>query len=466
VRLHAGVAKAYLDAAMGLRRDLGLSGDLGVVDLLGLPGVLETSGADVADEETHRLAMSAVDAAAKEVRFDAPRRGGRHRSPTSARGSTSSRLLRESVAARAGEVPLAVKRKLEERLRKLGLEASVDPTRLAQEVAYLADKADIMEELARLRGPSHALPHAARLGRAGRQDARIPGAGAAPRDEHDRLEILGRRDLGPRARDEDGDRADPRAGDEPGMTERAAAAAGAGLLLVLTAPSGTGKSSVVKELLARESRAALLRVADHASAALRRKGRVDYRFVTEPEFQRHIEAGDLVEWARVHGHLYGTAVTEIDRALADGRTSFLDIDVQGAKQVSDRFPGAVSVFLLPPDYAALEARLRGRRSDTDEAIAARLRTAAGRGPPLRRVPVPGRQRRHRARRRGSPLDPRRGAGPHGAPDRRGRADLATFPARPMTARASSSASAAASGPTRRRRSCAGSRRRGRTSRWR
>jgi len=148
VRLHAGVAKAYLDAAMGLRRDLGLNGDLGVVDLLGLPGVLETTGADIADEETHRLAMRAVDAAAKEVESMRLAEGAATVADICARIDRLA-ALRESVAARAGEVPLAVKRKLEERLRKLGLEASVDPMRLAQEVAYLADKADIMEELAR-----------------------------------------------------------------------------------------------------------------------------------------------------------------------------------------------------------------------------------------------------------------------------------------------------------------------------
>jgi len=162
------------------------------------------------------------------------------------------------------------------------------------------------------------------------------------------------------------------------MTARAAAGpTGAGLLLVLTAPSGTGKSSVVKELLARET---ALRFSVSLTTRPPRPGEqegVDYRFVTEPEFHRHIEAGDLVEWARVHGHLYGTAVTEIDRALADWTDVLLDIDVQGAKQVSERYPGAVTVFLLPPDYAALESRLRGRRSDTEEVIAVRLRTAAG-----------------------------------------------------------------------------------------
>lgn len=148
VRMHVGIAKAYLDAAMELRRDLGLTGELGLVEILALPGVLETADAGVADSEMHRLAMTAVDAAAREV--DGMRRA--EGAATAADiGARIEKLaaLRAAVAARAEEVPAAVKRKLEERLRKLGVEAAIDPSRLAQEVAYLADKSDIMEELAR-----------------------------------------------------------------------------------------------------------------------------------------------------------------------------------------------------------------------------------------------------------------------------------------------------------------------------
>src|SRR5262245_4649273 len=148
VRLHAGLAKAYLDAALALRRDLGLSGELGVADVLALPGVLEAVDGTGADPEMNAIAMRAVDAAAREV--DGMRRaeGAATAADITAR-ITKLSALREAVAARAGEVPAAIKRKLEERLRKLGVEAAVDPSRLAQEVAYLADKADIMEELAR-----------------------------------------------------------------------------------------------------------------------------------------------------------------------------------------------------------------------------------------------------------------------------------------------------------------------------
>jgi guanylate kinase len=161
------------------------------------------------------------------------------------------------------------------------------------------------------------------------------------------------------------------------MSARAASGpAGAALLVVLTAPSGTGKSSVVKELLSREP---ALRFSVSLTTRPPRPGErdgIDYHFVTEVDFQRHVDAGDFVEWAKVHGHLYGTAGTEIDRALGAGTEVLLDIDVQGARQVAERYPGAVTVFLLPPDYATLEARLRGRRSDSEASIAARLQTAA------------------------------------------------------------------------------------------
>jgi guanylate kinase len=161
------------------------------------------------------------------------------------------------------------------------------------------------------------------------------------------------------------------------MSDRAAAGtAGAGLLVVLTAPSGTGKSSVVKALLGLEPS---LRFSVSHTTRPPRPGEtegVDYRFVSEPAFRARVEEGAFVEWATVHGHLYGTASEEIDRALGTGADVLLDIDVQGARQVADRFAGAVTIFLLPPDYATLEARLRGRKSDDAAAIASRLATAS------------------------------------------------------------------------------------------
>lgn len=150
---------------------------------------------------------------------------------------------------------------------------------------------------------------------------------------------------------------------------------GTGLLLVLTGPSGAGKSSVVKALLAAEP--GLRFSVSHTTRPARPGERdgIDYRFVSERDFDAVRAAGGFVEWAMVHGHLYGTAHGEIEGALKSGEQVLLDIDVQGAEQVKRRFPQAVSIFMLPPDFAALEARLRGRRTESDEALAKRLRTA-------------------------------------------------------------------------------------------
>lgn len=149
-----------------------------------------------------------------------------------------------------------------------------------------------------------------------------------------------------------------------------------GLLVVLTAPSGTGKSSLVRALLGRERELAFS--VSHTTRAARageREG-IDYRFVDRPTFERMRDAGAFAEWAEVHGSLYGTAHEEIRAALLGAGEVLLDIDVQGARQVADRFPEAVTVFALPPDAPTLEARLRGRGTESEESIRRRLAAAA------------------------------------------------------------------------------------------
>jgi guanylate kinase len=146
---------------------------------------------------------------------------------------------------------------------------------------------------------------------------------------------------------------------------------------VVSAPSGAGKTTILARVLAETP--GLRFSVSHTTRAPRageRDGH-DYHFVDRAAFLRLRDAGGLLEWAEVHGNLYGTGTAEIDTARAEGRDVLLDLDVQGAAQVRARIPSAVSVFILPPSYEALEARLRGRGQDDESTIRRRL-SAAGR----------------------------------------------------------------------------------------
>jgi guanylate kinase len=107
----------------------------------------------------------------------------------------------------------------------------------------------------------------------------------------------------------------------------------------------------------------------------RRKGEKegrDYFFVTRRRFESMIAAGDFIEWAEVYGHLYGTSRAQIDKALAAGRDVLLDIDVQGHRQVRERLPEALSIFVMPPSFRELKRRLTDRHSDSPQAVERRL----------------------------------------------------------------------------------------------
>lgn len=146
--------------------------------------------------------------------------------------------------------------------------------------------------------------------------------------------------------------------------------------LILAAPSGAGKTSIAHAL--RERRPD---VVFSVSATTRppRIGEVhgrDYWFVDEPEFRRMEGAGELVEWATVHDHLYGTPWRNVEEAVAQGRFLLLDIDVQGARQIRERIPDAVSIFVLPPSATTLADRLFARGSEDQATRQRRLRAAA------------------------------------------------------------------------------------------
>ncbi len=145
-----------------------------------------------------------------------------------------------------------------------------------------------------------------------------------------------------------------------------------GRLYVIVAPSGTGKTSLVKA--ARQALPSIGFSVSHTTRK-RRPNEVDgqdYHFTDVPTFERMIEAGEFLEYARVFDNYYGTSQAAVETALAAGHDLILEIDWQGAAQVRRRLPEAIRVFILPPSRAALEERLRGRGTDSDEVIARRL----------------------------------------------------------------------------------------------
>jgi guanylate kinase len=149
-----------------------------------------------------------------------------------------------------------------------------------------------------------------------------------------------------------------------------------GRLFVIAAPSGAGKTSLVRALMQREPG---LRFSISYTTRRQRPTELhgrDYFFVGPDEFERMIEAGEFLEHAQVFDHRYGTARRQVEEALAAGQDLILEIDWQGARQVRAALPECVSVFILPPSRAELERRLRGRATDTEAVVQRRLRDAA------------------------------------------------------------------------------------------
>jgi guanylate kinase len=145
-----------------------------------------------------------------------------------------------------------------------------------------------------------------------------------------------------------------------------------GCLFVISAPSGSGKTTLVRKLLAAfpELRFSVSYTTRPPRGA-ERDG-VEYHFVSREEFQKRIRGGEFLEWAEVHGNLYGTSKIATERMRASGEDVLLDVDVQGAAQVRKAEPEAVTLFVMPPSFAALEERLRGRNQDSPEEIRERL----------------------------------------------------------------------------------------------
>ncbi len=148
-----------------------------------------------------------------------------------------------------------------------------------------------------------------------------------------------------------------------------------GRLVVVSAPSGTGKSTVCRALVARRDEVEVsISYTTRAPRGDERDG-VEYHFVDDATFDAMVARGAFLEWAEVHERRYGTARADVDALLEAGKDVLFDIDVQGGQQIKDKVPDALLVYILPPSVAELVARLTGRGTETPKQVAGRLRTA-------------------------------------------------------------------------------------------
>ena len=145
--------------------------------------------------------------------------------------------------------------------------------------------------------------------------------------------------------------------------------------VVLSAPSGAGKTTIARALVKEIEDVVFSVSATTRPARDHEVDGVDYHFLSEAEFRAMIEDDELVEWAEVHGHLYGTSREALQAASEEGRFLILDVDVQGAMQMRDRVPDAVLVFVLPPSADALVERLTERGTEGEDNVAQRIQNA-------------------------------------------------------------------------------------------
>lgn len=146
-------------------------------------------------------------------------------------------------------------------------------------------------------------------------------------------------------------------------------------ILVISGPSGVGKSTIVDRVLeAAEDFVRSVSVTSRKPREGDEEG-IHYSFVSRKEFERRRDGGELLEWAEVYGNLYGTPAHFVERQLEQGNSVLLEIDIQGGESVKEKRPGAVLIFLLPPSFEELERRLRSRKTDDEETVQRRLEIA-------------------------------------------------------------------------------------------
>ena len=148
-----------------------------------------------------------------------------------------------------------------------------------------------------------------------------------------------------------------------------------GLLFIVSAPSGAGKTTLVERLVEQVPHLRLSRSYTSRAARDGETDGVDYNFVTRERFEAMVAVGEFLEWADVFGNLYGTSAADTERVLDSGIDLVLVIDVQGARKVRRRGIETTAVFVMPPSFEVLEKRLRGRSKDADEVVRRRLQVA-------------------------------------------------------------------------------------------
>ncbi len=147
-------------------------------------------------------------------------------------------------------------------------------------------------------------------------------------------------------------------------------------VFIISAPSGSGKSTLVGNLMRRVPGLRFsVSYTTRAPRGQERDGQ-EYHFISRHEFEQRLEKDEFLEWAEVFGNYYGTHASQLERAETAGEDLVLDIDIKGARQLKEKIPGAVSIFILPPSREVLEQRLRKRSQDSDPVIERRLREAA------------------------------------------------------------------------------------------